>query len=113
MEACSESPFVVRLVKSFRDHSKLYLLMEYFTFSLSLFPLLTLLSLFRCCLGGELWTLLRDKGHFGEPAAQFYAGCVLAAFDFLHARRIVYRDLKPENLLLDRAVSFFSFFLWF
>lgn len=40
-------------------------------------------------------------GAFDEATAMFYAGNVLLALEHLHSRGLVYRDLKPENLLLD------------
>eukprot|EP00088_Acartia_fossae_P036926 TRINITY_DN3811_c0_g1_i9.p1 TRINITY_DN3811_c0_g1~~TRINITY_DN3811_c0_g1_i9.p1 ORF type:complete len:450 (-),score=170.44 TRINITY_DN3811_c0_g1_i9:494-1843(-) len=83
MLSCS-SPFVVKLYRTFRDSRYLYMLME---------P----------CLGGELWTILRDKKKFEDSAAKFYTGCVIKAFEYLHSKGIVYRDLKPENLLLDSS----------
>jgi len=45
--------------------------------------------------GGELFHHLDLEGAFSETTAQFYAACVVAALAGLHARGIVYRDLKP------------------
>ncbi|KAM6922144.1 cGMP-dependent protein kinase 2 [Lycodopsis pacificus] len=78
----TNSVFIIRLFRTFRDDKFVYLLLE-------------------ACLGGELWTVLRDMSYFDEPTARFCTGCVLEAFDYLHTMGIVYRDLKPENLLLD------------
>ncbi|NWR37992.1 KGP2 kinase, partial [Tachuris rubrigastra] len=76
------SPFIVKLYRTFKDNKYVYMLLE-------------------ACLGGELWSLLRDRGSFDEFTTKFCVGCVTEAFDYLHHIGIIYRDLKPENLILD------------
>ncbi|XP_027340132.1 serine/threonine-protein kinase RHS3 [Abrus precatorius] len=54
------------------------------------------------CSGGDLHTLRQKQPNkcFTEEAARFYASEVLLALEYLHMLGIVYRDLKPENLLV-------------
>ena len=53
------------------------------------------------CLGGDVWTTLQRKRCFDDHTTQFMVGCVIEALDHLHTMNVVYRDLKPENLMLD------------
>ena len=52
--------------------------------------------------GGEMFTHLYRMGPFGEPQAQFYVSEVALALGHLHSLGIVYRDIKLENILLDK-----------
>ncbi|CAG9858946.1 unnamed protein product [Phyllotreta striolata] len=76
-------PFVVNLLWCDRDDICIYMLFEY------------------VC-GGELFSYLRNAGRFANSTANFYTSEIVSALEYLHAKSIVYRDLKPENLLLDR-----------
>ncbi len=83
MEEVSSSNFVVQLYSSFSDSVNQYFLME-------------------LCYGGDLKSLLRKERVFTEDTAKFYTAGIIAALEHLHEKHIVYRDLKLENILLDR-----------
>lgn len=57
--------------------------------------------LFEYLPGGELFSRLRREGRFANDVALFYACEIMLALRYLHRSGIVYRDLKPENLLID------------
>ncbi|KAI9723381.1 MAG: cAMP-dependent protein kinase catalytic subunit [Candelaria pacifica] len=76
-------PFLITLWGTFQDSKNLYMVMDFVE-------------------GGELFSLLRKSQRFPNPVAKFYAAEVTLALDYLHSMHIIYRDLKPENLLLDR-----------
>ncbi|XP_066959087.1 cAMP-dependent protein kinase catalytic subunit PRKX-like [Macrobrachium rosenbergii] len=76
-------PFIIRMYWHHRDDRFLYMLFEY------------------VC-GGELFSYLRNAGKFPTTTALFYAGEIVSALEYLHSLSVVYRDLKPENLLLDK-----------
>jgi protein kinase A len=55
--------------------------------------------------GGELLNLIQGGETYGglpESAAKFYAAGIAEGLTYMHRRHIVYRDLKPENVLLDK-----------
>ncbi|KAF1987186.1 kinase-like protein [Aulographum hederae CBS 113979] len=83
LESVNRHPFVVKLFYAFQDHEKLYLILEYAS-------------------GGELFHHLSIDHMFPEETASFYLAEVVLALYHLHKTLgVVYRDLKPENCLLD------------
>lgn len=78
-----DHPFLIKLYGTYKDTNRLYFLLQ---------PVL----------GGELFTVLRQRTLFDESTARFYAAQIVCAFDYMHnTHDIIYRDLKPENILLD------------
>jgi CRP-like cAMP-binding protein len=80
--AMMDHPFVLKLVATYQDKGELYILME-------------------LALGGELFTMLAKHAPLSDAHAKFYVSNVVSMFSYTHGHSIVYRDLKPENLLLD------------
>ena len=76
-------PFIVKLLWSYKDESNLYMLFPYIC-------------------GGELFSYLRSAKKFSSRTSLFYSAEIVSALDYLHSLSIIYRDMKPENLLLDR-----------
>lgn len=83
-----DSPFLTRAMGAFQDARALYLLMEYLP-------------------GGDLFQLIVSGpfrgGRFPVNVAQFYAAEVFTALEYIHDHEYIYRDLKPENVLIDAA----------
>ena len=77
-----EHPFIVNLNYAFQTRDKLYLILEY-------------------CPGGDLSQVLKLEGKFIELRAKVYAAEILLAIQSLHKRDIIFRDLKPDNVVID------------
>jgi serine/threonine protein kinase len=75
-------PFIVGLNYAFQTESKLFLVMDY-------------------CPGGDLGKLLAKKKALKEEEVRLYISELILAFEALHKNMIVFRDLKPDNVVLD------------
>lgn len=75
-------PFILTFHCAMQDDNQIYFLLE-------------------VLLGGELFRTLRCEGQFPESWSRFYAASVMLAFCQIHGKKIAYRDLKPENLVMD------------
>ena len=86
MMLLSQHPFILQLVATFKDRYRLFMLLEFVQ-------------------GGELFNVVHTSARDGVPLdhARFYAAVVTSAFGYLSANSIAYRDLKPENLMVDTS----------
>ena len=75
-------PFIVDLYATFQDHLNIYMLLSYVP-------------------GGEMFSHLRRAQHFSADVTRFCLAIIVLALRYLHSSNIIYRDLTPENLLLD------------
>ncbi|XP_074319510.1 uncharacterized protein LOC141656501 isoform X2 [Silene latifolia] len=78
-----DSNCIVKLYCSFQDEEYLYLIMEYLP-------------------GGDMMTLLMRKDTLTEDEARFYVGETVLAIESIHKHNYIHRDIKPDNLLLDK-----------
>jgi len=76
-----DHPFIVGMKFAFQSHDKLYFVLDY-------------------CAGGELFFHLGKEGKFSEERSRLYAAEIALGLQYLHGFDVIYRDLKPENVLL-------------
>lgn len=76
-------PFLVHLYYSFQNESKLFLVMRF-------------------CEGGDMGALLNKKRKLNEELTKLYTAEIILALEALHKNLIIYRDLKPDNLMIDK-----------
>jgi len=77
----AKHPFFVKMAYIFQTDQKIYFVMNFIR-------------------GGELFTHLQSEKRFKEERAKFYAAQIISAIGYLHNKKIIYRDIKPENILM-------------
>lgn len=78
-----DHPFIVKLLKTHTDNFRFYFLMEFVE-------------------GTDFFSAIRHIGLLKSEEAKFYVAQILFILDFLHENNVVFRDLKPENMMVDK-----------
>ena len=77
-----DHPFIMKLVKYLKNDTHIFFIMEYIR-------------------GKELWDVMRDIGLCDKTQTQFYGASLLSVMGYLHKHHYIYRDLKPENVMIN------------
>jgi protein-serine/threonine kinase len=78
-----EHPFIIKMRYTFQNREKIFLAFDYYN-------------------GGEMFFHLQKQKRFTENLAKFYAAEIFLALTYLHKEKFIYRDLKPENVIIDK-----------
>ena len=78
----TDHPFIMKMVKYLKNESYIFFINEYIK-------------------GKELWDVIRDIGLLNKEQTQFYIASMLLAINHLHKKKIIYRDIKPENVMVN------------
>ena len=78
----TDHPFIMKMVKYLKNENYIFFINEYIK-------------------GKELWEVIRDIGLLNKEQTQFYIASILLAINHLHKKKIIYRDIKPENVMVN------------
>ena len=78
----TDHPFIMKMVKYLKNENYIFFIQEYIK-------------------GKELWEVIRDIGLLNKEQTQFYGASILLAINYLHNHKIIYRDIKPENVMVN------------
>ena len=81
------NPFIVNLNRTYKDKFRVYFLMD-------------------VAMGGDLFHYMRAHPNLTEKDIMFYAACVVEALQHIHSKQVIYRDMKPENLVITSSLVF-------